>query len=119
MNEQDKIKINKYLQHWNLLEEQIKVENSKIGELYKRRQEIENKIKRYNNLFSEKKLVMIDQNNIKYDIYTINKKKQISLKLLKHIINNYFENTNFNKEDLYKYILKNRETIEKIVITRN
>ncbi len=119
MNEQDKIKLNKYLQQWNLIEEEIKIEHLKITELYKRRQEIENKIKRYNNLFTEKKLVIIDQNNIKYNIYTINKRKQLSLKLLKNIINNYFKNINFNKDDFYKYILKNREITEKIIITKN
>ncbi len=117
MDEHTKLKLKRYLQQWNLLEDEIRKENIKLSELYKRRQEIENKIEKYNNLFNEKKLTMIDnESNVKYNIFYTNKKKQISLKLLKNIINSYFQNMNFNKEDFYKYILKNRESIDKLVI---
>jgi hypothetical protein len=115
MNENDKTKLTKYIQQWDIVEEEIKSINHKLNTLYKQRQEIETKIDRYKDLFNNDKKIRI----INHTIYTTKKTKPLSLKLLKNIIDSYFNKSDFNKDAFYKYILKNRDFFNKTIIKKS
>ncbi len=115
----DNEKLNNYIETWLNLEAEIKFNNSKLKELYNKRQIIESKIHKYSNLEDQQKKIINTPNGIKIKLAMANINKTISLKYLKNIIENYFRNNKFiDKETLYKFIVKNRDTYSKLTINK-
>jgi hypothetical protein len=101
-------KINKYINNWLELNDLIKQENKKMNELYKSRQIIEQKIGRYN---------ISGINNIK--IYYTKIYKTLSQRHIKDKINKYFENNSqISKDDLYNFIISDRDFSNKLNIKK-
>jgi hypothetical protein len=107
-------KITKYVNNWLELNERIKQENKIMTELYKNKQIIEQKINKYS-----PDTTTISLNNNIYKIYYTKTNKTISQKHIKQRINEYFIINNLrglNKEDLYNFIISNREFNNKLNI---
>jgi hypothetical protein len=112
-------KLNNYIEAWINLENEIKFNNTKLKELYDKRQHIESKINKYSNLTEHQKKIINTPNGIKIKLTTTNINKTLTLKYLKIVIENYFRNNKFiDKETLYKFIVKNRDTYNKFIVKK-
>lgn len=113
-------KINKYLQNWMQLDNEIKKNNIISADLYSKKRETESKITKYYSKINNQKLKnSFHVNNLQMQIYSTSVNKALSLKYLKKNIDNYFNSTvNIDRDSLYKYLLKNRENYDKLVIKK-
>lgn len=113
-------KVNKYLQNWIYLDNEIKKNNIISSELYDKKRETESKINKYYLKINNKKSKNNFQiNDTQIQIHSSNINKALSLKHLKRNIDNYFNTTkNIDKDSLYKFLLKNRESYDKLIIKK-
>ena len=116
MTDIDHDKMKKYVEHWCSIDNEIKTHNLKLADLYTKRNILETKIKRYSDDSKTAKAIITDSGS-KVKFYNTDLYKPLSLKHLKHVINEYSKSS-IDKEGLYKHIVKHREIYNKLIIRR-